>query len=987
MDKFFKKSVLLLVLCLMGAVSAKAVDLGAIELGKVYHVDNFSTVTGTFTAPVTGTLLQDGLPEIYLEGVEQKSLNYGAFGQIVSYEVTEGVTYEIYGSFTMSGENVRWTMEGLSEVAVTEIDPLPGTQLSPSVNYTGDVLIYFSTRINALAAQLKVGETAVEATLVETGTTRLVVNVRDALNAMYANGTLDAQGGQDIQLLLTGVQTPVGVMYNGDGGLSIDYVAAPKAVSLVKTNFNNSHKLKSYYAENDPLAILEFEFDGELANDGKTEFIITCGNPEGENSYYYEAITPAIAGNKVTVDLSGKLRDLNQYLAMTDLKYIGLKLSNVRDIKGNIAAGDGNTSVGSYNYSFEYEYIEPVTISSEFIPANGASLDGVEEIEIWFNNSNMISFDGIKFSCADLEVVVPMSEIDAVVEGNDITIHVKVPEQIKGKKGITVTLNNMVSLDGYDHTRQVKAVYDTWVVTLVSPIQEGGAYATTGTDDFVFTVNKPYGYMVYDLYNGDEWVYGTQLYPAEDGTYTSYNGNWPLLADTDNYMIIRAWNQESDRWQYDADPVETTRLDFIGLTPGFTYSDVKFVSIDPEPNTTIVPTDNFCFTVTFDGLVEISDKSCINTGFGSSAKFDKIEAVDPEETAGLSNVWKLYPSASLLQGNGIDISIYAYDINGKLVEGNMGGKEYDYLQFSYAVYNAANYRPVSVTPADGAVVEELSSFVISYDNMAVGLNFSYLGSERPCIVNKFRETVYTFSDEDFVIDSPVIGTDELGYPIYSEITSVIMNMQTPITDEGSYTLIIPEDFFEIGSQFVTYGSEELTAVYTIEGSQSEDGVVLTLDPAPGTVKTIEKIEITADGIEDALAVSIEPITVTNADGELLLTVTADELNNSSFDWNSWSFLGFFIDFGNNPITTPGTYVVDIPAGMFEFLDMSSSAALTAVYTVSEDSAVKTLLIDSADKYDVYTVNGVKVMTTSEPSDLSTLRRGIYIINGKKVMVK
>ena len=82
----------------------------------------------------------------------------------------------------------------------------------------------------------------------------------------------------------------------------------------------------------------------------------------------------------------------------------------------------------------------------------------------------------------------------------------------------------------------------------------------------------------------------------------------------------------------------------------------------------------------------------------------------------------------------------------------------------------------------------------------------------------------------------------------------------------------------------------------------------------------------------------------------------------------------------------GTYDLIIPATYFVINASSLNNVITASYLVTP-SGVTANFIDEDSSYSVYRTNGVKVMETADKSKLNTLGKGLYIINGKKVIVK
>lgn len=959
-------------------------DGSAIKLGEVYDVEFGKDYKATLTITETGVLVQDGCPEILITDIEDTNrldIGWGIYGQIFGWKVEAGKTYTLETNFVMNNGKVCFEMESTKGLTLLSISPEEGGVLAPNNSGTGTIDLTFGSSVTFDKAYLKAGDVQEQLYTIPAPENILALGVKAAMNKMYASGALNVDGGTPVTLKIEGLKTQSGILYNGDGIMEKQFVASPKPVDMVSSKIPST--FKSYYPEGDSEGILEFVFDRDLIDNGTIVLSIFCGNPEADP--YVEEIPALIDGAKATIDLCGEFRDLNSYLTADG--NVLLTLVGVKDINGLIAAGSGEGSYGSYSYQLPYQYLTPVNLVSEFTPASGESLQGVKNVEIWFNNADAISFDGVKITYDDngelKTIILSESQLSIDRSGNDVTITFDVPAELQGKSKITVSLNNVSSKDGQDYN--IVAQYDQFVAKLLSPVKPGEVIASTGDDDFVFDLNidNTILYVRYDFYNGEEegdWAGGAQLNKQENGTYTAYNHNYKCYSDFDPFMIVSAYYNENDYWQ-GITAAGTYRIDFKGTTKPFEFSSVKFVDIDPANNSIIEPSEDFCWTVKFDGLVSIDTEASGVLGSGGLVPFKKVEPVVPEE--GLGNTWRLYPVDGFWgEQQAIDINIVAYDMDNLLVEGNTGFQQYSSLQFSYEVHAESSLKELTVTPAAGSIVEELSEFVISFDNMAVGPNYSYTGEHKVAIYTLASELVYEFGADDIEVVSEQTGVDEVGQPIYDPITKVILKVDPVITDPETYVLIIPENYFIIGAEFETYGNLRFTGTYYID-SEPKAPVQLTVTPEGGDVSELTLIEINAPGIEDAKCFGEENITITNAEGEIVYTATSAELLESSFDWDTFTFLGFFLE---PNITDQGVYTLHIPAEFFEFLDGSTSAALEVVYTITT-SGITSVGVEKAESYTVYTVSGVLVLKSADVNSLSTLAPGIYVINGKKVLVK
>ena len=87
-----------------------------------------------------------------------------------------------------------------------------------------------------------------------------------------------------------------------------------------------------------------------------------------------------------------------------------------------------------------------------------------------------------------------------------------------------------------------------------------------------------------------------------------------------------------------------------------------------------------------------------------------------------------------------------------------------------------------------------------------------------------------------------------------------------------------------------------------------------------------------------------------------------------------------------PITEAGTYILEIPEGYFIDGNGKSMEAVTLKYHVTGETAIDAVT-ENINPWTVFSLDGVKIMETGNASQLNTLSKGIYIINGVKFIVK
>ena len=93
---------------------------------------------------------------------------------------------------------------------------------------------------------------------------------------------------------------------------------------------------------------------------------------------------------------------------------------------------------------------------------------------------------------------------------------------------------------------------------------------------------------------------------------------------------------------------------------------------------------------------------------------------------------------------------------------------------------------------------------------------------------------------------------------------------------------------------------------------------------------------------------------------------------------------------SEPILGNGTYILEIPTGCFIDRNGNNIEGTTIKFTVKNDSGLAADIediIEDNNNWTVYNIIGVKVLETTNANDLNKLAEGVYIINGKKYIVK
>lgn len=201
-------------------------------------------------------------------------------------------------------------------------------------------------------------------------------------------------------------------------------------------------------------------------------------------------------------------------------------------------------------------------------------------------------------------------------------------------------------------------------------------------------------------------------------------------------------------------------------------------------------------------------------------------------------------------------------------------------------------------------------------------------------------------------------------------TMVVLDISdySSVSEQGNWLLKIPEGFFVLGMDSVTTLSEAMVIRYQIAATQ-EFGLE-SVDPASGSTVPVLK-DITLRYNAD-ISYTWQEMYVLNENKDTVTTVLPYL---SDTEWNVMYLVP------TDTITAAGKYTIELPEGLAKRYPEESvrSAATTLVYTVDGSmTAIEKVEFATDDKV-VYDLAGRRVNVATRP--------GIYIVNGKKVMLK
>lgn len=209
------------------------------------------------------------------------------------------------------------------------------------------------------------------------------------------------KSGDKFKITLEGISdaNDASVIYGEDGNYSITLVLGEMPGSLVSVDPKEGTTLYTYYPEDGEDGQLKFTFSDDLNEDAsKVSVVVSYGDTEAGS---YVTFNPdfTIEGNTVIVDLRGyrfpETVDSSRGEATNTsitVSISGLTTADGRDVITNNASAGSDAIIVVYPMKKQ-----EINFYYDFMPAEGSSLDGYDEIIVWLPEEvGSISFSKIQ---------------------------------------------------------------------------------------------------------------------------------------------------------------------------------------------------------------------------------------------------------------------------------------------------------------------------------------------------------------------------------------------------------------------------------------------------------------------------------------------------------------------------------------------------------------------------------------------------------------
>lgn len=999
---------LLMMVWLTGVGSVKAQpgftvdDPLVLKGGEQYDVSGhvFKDLYASFTAPSDGVLtlslsgtdlLNQYTDNTYTTLVEPR-LNY--VNNSCELEMKAGDTYYFGRSFLLNANSisVEFGKEGAA-LELKGVSPAEGETLYAT---HANVSFSFNREVSYEEATLTVGDKTQKIEPVSVGTS-VLFDLGDIMMQMYEEGSL--KKGDDMVIALKGMRnaTKSAEIFGKDGTCSVTLKAGAKPVSLVasvNTPGNGMDVFKSYIMSGKQ-GMVQLQFDGPLDTSKKPTATLTYGDVEAENGFYQEALDVQFFGdNMVAVKVHSKLRrhkDMLPDYSGAAFEQIALKVGGLYSADGQMIYSGLQGSVGACSFQYPYEEVKAdIAVAFDDLE-NSESIDGLDALTIWVQGDEYVRYDGVKFDFVvngqtESVVVKDIEKTeDAENEGASI-LKVAVPSHAAdaGSK-VTVSFVGLEAVDGLDYSGDFTAEFTTEGMTveamkvISSTPADGETLEALKVGTFVqVSTNRDseIGCMTYDIYdlttneNVKSMAYMTK---TEAGAFEGEIIYDCVMYEGHDYKInFKGYVSESNKTL-----VGEAAVTLHGATKPFEASPVTLLGITPDPETTsLASAADSIVVMKFSAPVEITKESAfIIAGFGATEPLRSLRSNEDKTE------WTLViPESYMNKQVHIYMSVSVKDENGLVVLGNAGTDEKSYFSLCFeAPFNAPD---MEVTPADGSTLKGIKEVVFGY---AGGINELSAGGEKVEIWDRMRNVIATAVSMELVI--PEGKEDDFSYVP----TEIKVTFNREVTEPGAYIVHVPASTFTLGEQFDSKNNKETFVNYIIEGEAPQTFVPVEVQPV------MEDNAISGFLVKNPSQVTLDEETFDPSTIKIVNTATGKEVEGGKYATYAEAWEDFSIVL-ENPLTEIGTYTLTLPAGMFgsdTWMPGGSEGTCNPelVYTVvlTENGAtvgVKPVAVGAdAGKVTVYTLNGVQVLYQADREALKTLNKGIYIVNGKKVVVK
>lgn len=625
----------------------------------------------------------------------------------------------------------------------------------------------------------------------------------------------------------------------------------------------------------------------------------------------------------------------------TEISYIGeysypyISVNKVND-DGSLTPWPNDSSSGTLSVTIDGQKVLLYMNEYSFEPDYPIDVDGTYRVVV---PAGKFAFEGIdSFTNDELTLTFQVDAVDPVITMTNTTID-PAPCELTAplQEVFTITINDFEG-----------------EITLQNEITEEYVWneETEGYD--IIEVEAPYqaqlrcdiGYFEMEAGRFDITVNGNVLTLTADPSAVSedqyyYPGDYYIQIPKKALIVDGDENKFNEQLRYGAYPVVYRSEGVVtSPEPGTEVEELStfVVEYPDEWRTAQMPTENAAVAKVYvydEAASEYVEKADLTVTLGLNEDENPMAELTLAEPITESGKYKLVIPRHTVE--------FYDESEGKTVENEL-------LEAEYTIVAAEVPVVLIATPADGETVDKIVNISLEWQGATtVELdNTMMIGGAK--LYKDGSEEAY--SD---MICSP-LGTGTIAY----------LDALTYATENGDYTIEIAEGMFTVDGQ----PWEAITLHYTIAGKE----VTLTdIGETP-----LAKLEMNVTPCETVEVNS-------GASGNVTLAYLVNGITEvGTYEVEVKDAAKAELTLSTNAELQNGDYVVWIPEGYFLF-DGEECADIKIYFDGVEFSGVADINLDATD-LNIYSVNGMLIKRNGSVSDLNSLDSGIYIVNGKKVLI-
>lgn len=638
----------------MSVAAVNPADFPELEPGKEYQMELKKPFEGKYTAkenavlieyaPVAAWTLQDDeLKQI----TEADGYVYAGFingKQAYQFSVKAGETYYFYENFIINAGIFMFELNPEAELVSSK--PEIGITYDPAaysyIEYT------FNQNLNIGKVTISIKDLSADVDFYKNGST-ISVDVNPILRQWYNEDKISA--GLPLQIHLKNVTDGFGHEVND---LTYEYLTANKPVEM--KNAELPVLLRSWYDEGEDAPKAIFTFTGPMAENPSIEL---CYAPVELGYEYRETMDAKVEGNTITVDFGGKRRtSAEMSTSGRQDANIFLLLQGLKDASGQMVWSDAQGTIGSYMYEIPFAEIPRLSITSEFTPSLGGSLENAKVVKIYFTCADHLTYSGVAFSSGEEKVIVGKDEITVdQISDSEVELTVPIPAGWNTKKDVIISLDGLTADDGYDHSSDISAKFNGFTLLFCSV--KDGARLKSLTEGTVIKVETNLSEDTKLSFEIADVLAPVEMNAQGDGVYTMTMPE-TIIFDVDKTYTVN----------FIADGEGVESLTIIGDTAPYEFSDIVLESVNPESGAQLA--DGTGIKLRFSGLVFIEATE-------ESSKFTATPGGNDD--SGYDYEWEI--KFADYDAENLTLAFSAKDMDNKVIEGNKGTDAASYFLFVY----------------------------------------------------------------------------------------------------------------------------------------------------------------------------------------------------------------------------------------------------------------------------------------------------------------